>query len=120
MPREEEVRVGLAIRDRRSAACSICATSGGARCFSGVKTFLKVLLLVVLALVAIKLLPVTLGLGFVLGLLLIALAAVGISVVAGVAVVGVFFAAVLSPIWIPVLLVVAMIALIKRSTRRTA
>lgn len=81
------------------------------------KTFLKVLLLVIVALVAVKLLPLTIGLGFVLGLLLVALLAVGLSVVGGIAALTLFLGALLSPIWIPVLAVVALIALIKRANR---
>ncbi len=84
------------------------------------KTFLKVLLLVIVALIAIKLLPLTIGLGFVLGLLLVGLAAVGVSLVAGVSVVALALAAVLAPIWVPILLLVGLIALIRRATRRSA
>lgn len=88
--------------------------------FPRVKTFLKVLLLVIVALIAIKLLPLTIGLGFVLGLLLVGLAAVGVSLVAGVSVVALALAAVLAPIWVPILLLVGLIALIRRATRRSA
>lgn len=82
------------------------------------KTFLKVLLLVVVALVAIKLLPLTIGLGFVAGLLLVGLMAAGLSLLAGIAVLAVVLGAVLAPIWIPVLLIVGLVALIRRATRK--
>lgn len=84
------------------------------------KTFLKVLLLVLVALIAIKLLPLTIGLGFVFGLLLVGLLAAGLSLLGGVAVLALVLAAVLAPIWIPVLLLVGLVALIKRCTRRAA
>lgn len=89
------------------------------RGFEGVKTFLKILLVVVAALVAIKLLPVTLALGFVLGLAVVGLAIAGLSVVAALAVGAIVVAAVLSPVWIPVLLIVGLIALVKRFSRRS-
>ena len=82
------------------------------------KTFLKVLLLVLLALVAIKLLPLTIGLGFAAGFFLVGLIAVGVSLVAAISALALVAAAVLSPVWIPVLLLVGLIALIKRSSRR--
>lgn len=82
------------------------------------KTFFKVLLLVVVALIAIKLLPLTIGLGFVAGLVVVGLIAAGLSVIAGVAVLTVALAAVLAPVWIPALLLVGLIALIRRATRK--
>lgn len=100
--------------------CGNAATFRAVPGFPRVKTFLKVLLLVIVALIAIKLLPLTIGLGFVLGLLLVGLAAVGVSLVAGVSVVALALAAVLAPIWVPILLLVGLIALIRRATRRSA
>ncbi|MBI5688758.1 MAG: hypothetical protein HZC55_01580 [Verrucomicrobia bacterium] len=76
--------------------------------------FLKIALLVVAALVAVKLLPLTLGLGFVLGLLVVGLLVLGLSLVAVVAVAAVALGAALAPIWIPALVVVGIITLIKR------
>jgi len=96
------------------------ATFRGVAGFPGMKTFWKVLLLTVLAVIAIKLLPVTVALGFVLGFLLVALAALGVSILAGLGVIAVIVAAVLAPIWIPVLAVVGLIALIKRLRRPAA
>jgi hypothetical protein len=82
------------------------------------KAFLKVLVLVILALVAIKLLPLTIGLGFAAGLLLVGFVALGLSVLAGVAVLALFLGAVLSPIWIPVALLLGLIALLRRAGRK--
>ncbi len=82
------------------------------------KTFLKVLCLVVLAIIAIKLLPATIGLAFLVGAALVALVAAGVSVLAGVALAGVFLAAVLAPIWVPLALVVGLIALVRRMLRK--
>lgn len=84
------------------------------------KTFLKVVLLLIAAVVAVKLLPLTLGLGILLGVALVALAAVGVSALALILGLGVVLVAVLSPIWIPVLAIFGLIALIKRSSRRSA
>jgi hypothetical protein len=83
-------------------------------------TFLKVFLLVVAAVVAVKLLPLTLGLGFLLGLLLIGLLGVGLSLVAVVVVAVVGLAAVLAPIWIPVLAIVGLVALIRKLSAKPA
>ena len=83
------------------------------------KTFLKVLLLVILALVAIKLLPLTIGLGFATGVLLVGLVMAGLSLLAGIAVIALVLGAVLAPVWIPVLLLVGFIALIRRMTRKS-
>lgn len=83
------------------------------------KTFLKVTLLVILALIAIKLLPLTIGLGFAAGLALVGLLAAGLSFVAGLALVVLLLAAVLAPVWIPLLLLIGFIALIRRATRKS-
>lgn len=96
------------------------ATLGEVPGFRGMKTFLKVLLLVVLAVVAIKFLPLTLALGFMAGLLLVGLLAAGLSLLAGIGVLALVLLAVLAPIWIPVLLVVGVIAGVRKLTRRSA
>ena len=94
-------------------------------------TFLKVLLYIVLTLIAIKLMPLF-ALAFMLagaGLLVLAgLVFSGVAAIAGFGVAGltvvitalVAVIAVLSPIWIPVLIVVGIIALVRRSSRTTA
>jgi hypothetical protein len=83
------------------------------------KTFLKIVLLVILAVVAVKFLPLLFGLGCVLAAAVVGLLAVGASAVA--ALFGTMFAlaVLLSPIWVPVLALVGLIALIKRSTRNS-
>lgn len=94
----------------------------------GMNTALKILLGVVLVVVAIKLLPVLLvpvGLGLLAlvvvgGLLLagvLAVAGTGLAAVAVVLAIVVAVAAALSPVWIPVLAVIGLIALIRRSRR---
>lgn len=88
--------------------------------FLGMKTFLKVLCLVVLAVIAIKLLPATIGLAFLVGGALVALVAAGFSVLAGIALAGVILAAVLAPIWVPLALLVGLIALVRRVMRKPA
>jgi hypothetical protein len=82
------------------------------------KTFLKVVLLVLVALAAIKLLPLTIGLGFATGLVLVGLIAMGFSLLAVVALLVLVAGAVLAPVWIPVLLLVGLIALIRKATRK--
>jgi hypothetical protein len=95
------------------------------------KTFLKVLLILIAAVLVIKLLPVLLviggaGIGGLLlaGCLLIAavgvLGAVGLSVAAAVMVVALVLGVALSPIWVPIAVVVGIIALMKRASGRTA
>lgn len=83
----------------------------------GVKAFLKIVLIVIVALIAVKLLPLTLALGVGLGLAVVALAIAGVSIVATLMVAAIFLLALLSPLWVPVLLLVGLIGLIKRMTR---
>ncbi len=79
------------------------------------KTFFKVLLIAALLIVAIKLCPV-IFIGALLGLLAAAvLGAVGISLVAALAAVLIAFAVALSPIWIPVLVIMGLISLFKKN-----
>lgn len=79
--------------------------------------YLKILLLVLAAIVALKLLPVTLALGCLLGLLLAGLVLCGLSVAVITALATVALAAVLAPVWIPVLVILALVALIKKVNR---
>ncbi len=77
-------------------------------------TFLKIFLIVVLSLLALKFLPVIL-LGAFAGLLLAAiLGGVGLTLVALLLAVGIALAVALSPIWIPVLIVMGLISLFKK------
>lgn len=82
------------------------------------KTFLKIVLLVLVAILAVKLLPFTLAAGCLLALLAGGLAVAGVSVLAGLLAVGLVIGALLAPVWIPVLVVVGLIAVIKRCNRR--
>lgn len=82
------------------------------------KSVLKVLLLVVAALIAIKLLPLTVLVGCVVALVLAGFAFVGVSVFALIVGLGIVIAAVLAPIWLPVLAIIGVVALVKRSNRR--
>jgi hypothetical protein len=78
------------------------------------KTFLKVLLIAALLIVAIKLSPV-IFIGAIVGLAIAAvLGAVGLSLVAGLLAVLLALAVALSPIWIPVLVVLGLISLFRR------
>ena len=77
-------------------------------------TFLKIFLIVVLSLIALKFLPVIL-IGAFVGLLLAAvLGGVGLTLVALLLAVGIALAMALSPIWIPVLIVMGLISLFKK------
>jgi hypothetical protein len=84
------------------------------------KTFLKVILIVMIAIIAVKLLPFTLALGFALGGAIVAAAVLGLSALAVLFCVSLALIAVLAPVWIPVLALVGAIALIKRLTRNRA
>ena len=101
----------------KSAPAQHPATFRFHRGFAGVKAFLKILLIVVVALIAVKLLPLTLALGVGLGLAVVALAIAGVSIVAALMVAAIFLLALLSPLWVPVLLLVGLIALIKKLAR---
>jgi hypothetical protein len=84
-----------------------------------VKNFLKIVLLVLAAIVAVKFLPAIFAFGW-----LLAGAVVGLFVLAGSAIaalVGSVFvlSVVLSPIWIPLLALIGIIALVKRSNRKS-
>jgi hypothetical protein len=78
------------------------------------KGFLKIVLLVVVALMAVKLLPLTFAVGCLLAAAVLGLVAFGVSVVAVLFGAFVVVAAALAPIWIPVLAVVGLISLMKR------
>jgi hypothetical protein len=92
------------------------ATFSGAVCSLGMNTFLKILLVAVALIAAIKLSPV-LFVAAVLGLLAaVVLGAVGLSLVAAFLAVIVALTVALSPIWIPVLVVLGLISLFKKSS----
>ena len=81
------------------------------------KTFLKVILIAALLIVAIKISPV-LFLGAFVGLLVAAvLGMIGISLLAGLVAVVLALAVALSPIWIPVLCVIGIVSLFRKADR---
>jgi hypothetical protein len=83
-------------------------------------TSLRIFLIVVLALLALKFLPVIL-IGAFVGLLLAAgLGALGLTLVALLLAVGIALALALSPIWIPVLIVMGLISLFKKLGEKPA
>jgi predicted neutral ceramidase superfamily lipid hydrolase len=83
-------------------------------------SFLKVVVLILVAIIAVKLLPAMLALGCVLGVAVVALGAIGVSMFGALCLASSVLLAVLSPVWVPVLAVIGVIVLIKRSGRRTA
>jgi hypothetical protein len=90
------------------------------RVLVGMKTFLKVLLVIAVAVLAVKLLPLTLALGFALGLTLLIVGVLGVSALAVLLCVAIGLVALLSPLWIPVLALVGVLALIKKLGRNGA
>lgn len=78
-------------------------------------TFLKVFLIVIGAVIAVKLLPLAFGLVCGVAALLAGLAILGVSLVALLACAVLVVAAVLSPIWVPVLAIVGIVALCRRN-----
>lgn len=89
----------------------------GSPCSVGMKTFLKVLLIAALLVIAIKVSPVLFVAAFA-GLVVAAvLGVVGISLLAGLVAVLLSLAVALSPIWIPVLCVVGIVSLCRKTDR---
>jgi len=86
--------------------------------FMGMKTFLKIFLIAVAAVIAVKLLPLALALACVLAACVGVVAAVGVSLAAGLLCAGLLLALVLSPIWLPVLALFGLIALIKKCSAK--
>ena len=84
------------------------------------KSALKIFLLVIVCLIAVKLLPVTLALGAGLAAMIAVVVALGASAVAVLLVAALVVTALLSPLWFPVLLLVGIIALIRRCSRTSA
>ncbi len=82
--------------------------------FSGMKTFLKVLLIVVAVVIAVKLLPIAFVIGCAVAALLAGLAVLGVSLAALLICAALAVAALLSPIWVPILAIVGIVALCRR------
>jgi hypothetical protein len=83
------------------------------------KTFLKVVLLVIAAVVVVKLLPMIFGLGCLLAGAVFGFIALAASVIAALIGSALVVMLVLSPIWVPILAVVGIIALVKRGPRQS-
>ena len=83
------------------------------------KAFLKVVLLVIAAIIAVKLLPLTFALGCALAAGLLGLIVLGVSAFFAILIAAIVVVAVLSPIWIPILALTGLIALIKGDTRKS-
>ena len=84
------------------------------------KTFFKVLLILIAALVAVKLLPVALVIGCIVAVPVGLLAILGVSLVGVIVVAALVMAAVLSPVWLPVLAVVGIVTLCRRGRTKVA
>jgi hypothetical protein len=83
------------------------------------KTFLKVLLMAAILIIAIKFSPV-IFVGVIVGLLVAGvLGVVGVSLVAALLAVLLAFAVALSPIWIPVLVIMGLVSLFRKTDERT-
>jgi hypothetical protein len=84
------------------------------------KTFLKISLIVVLSIIALKFSPI-LFVGAVLGLIAaVVLGAVGFSLVLALVAIAIALALALSPIWIPVLIVMGLVSLFKKLNEKPA
>lgn len=105
---------------RETGHSGLPATFRPQGCFHGMKTFLKILLLAALLIVAIKLSPV-IFIGMVIGLFAAGLlGVVGVSLLVAFLAVALAFAVALSPIWIPVLVVMGLVSLFRRSDSKPA
>jgi hypothetical protein len=95
------------------------ATFPALRGFPGVNTFLKVLLVILVTLLVLKLLPVVLGLGVGLVVMLSLAAVFGVGVAGILICVVLALALFLSPVWLPVLVIVGVVALCKKTGKTT-
>jgi hypothetical protein len=84
------------------------------------KPFLKFALVLVLAVVAVKFLPALALAGVIAGLVLGALVFGGISLAAILVMVAVVVGVLLTPLWLPVLALVGVVALVRWVTRSSA
>lgn len=81
------------------------------------ETFLKFALVVVLAVVAVKFLPALALAGLIAGLMLGAVVLGGLSLAAGLLLLALGVGVLLTPLWLPVLAVVGLVAFVRRFTR---
>lgn len=79
------------------------------------KTFLKILLIVAAVLLTLKLVPVIFGLGVSLIVIVALAAVVGLGAAGVLICIGLALVAALSPIWLPVLAIVGIVALCKKA-----
>jgi len=79
--------------------------------------FLKLVLIVLCALLAVKFLPEMFAFGCLLAALLLGLAAVGLPLLAAACAAVLAFVVLLAPVWVPVLLIVGLVALVRRGAR---
>ncbi len=114
------LELDLLAPDPQQAKLTSLKLFGELRGTPGMNTFLKILLLVVVAILAVKMLPLTLALGFMLGLALVVMLVLGLSAVTILLGLGVLFGALLSPIWLPILALVGAVALARRLSRNAA
>jgi hypothetical protein len=82
------------------------------------KTFLKVVLLVIVAVIVVKSLPLLIAAGFALAGALLGFIALAVSALAALVGSAIVLGALLSPIWLPIFALVGLIALIKRGGRK--
>lgn len=82
--------------------------------------FLKLVLLVLCAVLAVKFLPEMFAFGCLLAATLLALAVLGLPLLALLGAVALALVVLLAPLWLPVLLIVGLVALIRRLTRGSA
>lgn len=92
----------------------MAATFRGVQGFWGMNTFLKVVLVVLAVIVAVKLLPVALAMACLVAGAVAVVGALGLSLAAGIVGMGLLLAVVLSPIWLPIMALVGIVALFKK------
>lgn len=83
-------------------------------------TFLKFVLLVLCAVLAVKFLPEMFAFGCLLAATLLGLAVMGLPLLAVLCAVVLALVVLLAPLWLPVLLIIGVVALIRRLSRGSA
>lgn len=82
------------------------------------KTFAKVMLLLIVAVIAIKLLPLIFGLGWLVAGAVLGFVALGVSATIALMGSALVLVVLLSPVWVPFLAIFGLILLIQRNTRQ--
>ena len=101
--------------DRGATGCNFSRVN---RVVFVMKTFLKVGLLVIVAVIVVKCLPLLVAAGFALAGALLGFIALAVSAITALMGSALVLAVLLSPVWLPILALVGVIALIKRSGRK--